>query len=315
MTRPMALAAFLMAALAWWWLTPVQPLKVDRYPPAPSPALKKSQPVVPRDRGTEEASDSQVETDRVEVLEKRGAEKQEDQQTESDSHQPPPGAVPYERVGEWMVAYGDVLLGRPTRSDVDPSGFAVAPKLKLWESAVVPYSIDSSLTQPDRVQRVISYFNQNTPVRFVPRTGQADSLVFMPMDGLCVSYLGKIGGHQPILLDDRCTDREIAHELMHALGFIHEHSRADRDQYVSVLWDNIEPDRQSQFVIAPPALTEPLRDRPFDFHSVMLYPENSFARDRGRPTLQGRNGNRIEPVRTGLSSEDLERLYLIYGRR
>ena len=37
------------------------------------------------------------------------------------------------------------------------------------------------------------------------------------------------------------------HEFMHALGYMHEQNRADRDQFVFINATNISPDALSQF--------------------------------------------------------------------
>jgi len=43
-----------------------------------------------------------------------------------------------------------------------------------------------------------------------------------------------------ILGDGYCLEKgAIIHELMHAVGFWHEHQRPDRDDWVNILWDNI----------------------------------------------------------------------------
>ena len=163
--------------------------------------------------------------------------------------------------------------------------------------------------------RVIDYFNNNTPVRFVPLTNQKDSIVFAPTDiQLCLSYVGRIGGHQPIFLHDRCDDDEITHEVMHSLGFVHEHSRPDRDNYVTIRWGNIDPEAYPQFEIVPDFLAESVKDRPFDYNSVMMYNETSFGRVRGDITMESRSRDEpIAPVTEGLSPEDLQRLIIKYG--
>lgn len=32
----------------------------------------------------------------------------------------------------------------------------------------------------------------------------------------------------------------VIHEFLHCLGFIHQHSAPERDDYVTILWDNVD---------------------------------------------------------------------------
>ena len=60
----------------------------------------------------------------------------------------------------------------------------------------------------------------------------------------CWSYVGMINiGAQNVSLDDGCiaswAPGVVMHELMHSAGFFHEHTRPDRDTYVSINFANI----------------------------------------------------------------------------
>jgi len=227
----------------------------------------------------------------------------------------PANTLPFRLHGEYVVSHGDMLMGKPTRGDFPQEGFVPIPKFQDWDEREIAYSLHQDLTDTDRVLRVIEYFNENTPVRFVPLKDQKDSIVFAPSTvPLCLSYVGKVGGHQPIFLDHRCGEREITHEILHALGFVHEHSRPDRDQYVRVNWQNIEVDKQGQYEIVPDAMALPYRDRPFDFTSATIYSETDFGRMRGDITLVGLGGQKVEPVSIGISPEDLARLHIKFGK-
>ncbi|CAG2102669.1 unnamed protein product [Medioppia subpectinata] len=68
--------------------------------------------------------------------------------------------------------------------------------------------------------------------------------MFTQVISICYSMVGGIGGKQDLQLAPNCFGRTLIHELLHALGFKHEHSRPDRDNYVEVIWANIKPGKE-----------------------------------------------------------------------
>ena len=58
----------------------------------------------------------------------------------------------------------------------------------------------------------------------------------------CWSLVGRLGLAQQLNLETPgCVTKGIViHELLHAIGFYHEQSRDDRDEYVTINWDNIQ---------------------------------------------------------------------------
>lgn len=211
-----------------------------------------------------------------------------------------------------MVVLGDVVAGAP-KDGVSPDGLVEMPKLKLWRGGEIPFHIQGDLPAPERVSQAIAMF-EGTSVRFTPQNGERDVLVFEPGEKECLSYVGRQGGNQPIWLSDQCAPEDIAHEIMHALGFVHEQNRADRDDYITVLPNNIEEDEIHNFEKLPVEFMKVSGLAAFDFHSLMIYPVWMFAKN-GQSTMESLNkDNLIQPGRQ-LSAGDKERIRRAYGVR
>ncbi len=206
------------------------------------------------------------------------------------------------------VIEGDIIIGTPGTA----GRAAQVSRISPWPTREIPIYIQPSLPNPSRVRDAIEYFKP-TAVRFVPYTNQHDVLVIESGTGRCKSYMGKIGGKQPIYLAPDCGAHEIAHELMHAIGFIHEQNRNDRDSFIRVNRENIEGSALANFEKLPTDFMILSGRKPFDFRSVMLYPETMFSRN-GDPTIVSTTGAAIAPSE-GLSASDIDRINSFYGAR
>ena len=74
----------------------------------------------------------------------------------------------------------------------------------------------------------------------------------------------------------------IQHEFLHSLGAYHVQSRADRDNYIEIKWDNIYQAKKHNFKKQSNALTY---DIAYDPLSIMHYEYFAFAIDKNKPTI------------------------------
>ena len=68
------------------------------------------------------------------------------------------------------------------------------------------------------------------------------------------------------------------HELLHTLGFVHEHTRPDRDDFISINFDNIEPGEEKNFEKRPHGTSDffekgsvDTKNTPYDVLSLLHY--------------------------------------------
>jgi len=222
--------------------------------------------------------------------------------------------IDFEVIDGLAVAYGDEVLGKPMHDFTEKTGITETRPPQYWDHGVIPYVIKDDVVNPDRVKAAIDFFNAHTNVQFVPYDNQSDAVIFVKGEKNCMSYLGRTGGVQPIYLSEKCGMNEISHELMHALGFVHEQSRSDRDQYVEILWDNIEEQYQSQFAMVPEPLMESYFNSPFDAHSIMMYEPHMFATQPALETMKMKNGAPLTPYTGTMSQSDIERVNRLYPK-
>ena len=103
----------------------------------------------------------------------------------------------------------------------------------------------------------------------------------------------------------------IAHEFMHALGFFHEQSRPDRDDYIKVNFENIAPQNVNNFIKYSNLITDTL-DLPYDYGSVMHYGPKSFSIN-GEPTIVALDNTSEIGQRKQLSQIDIAEIRKHYN--
>ncbi|XP_001844562.2 seminal metalloprotease 1 [Culex quinquefasciatus] len=135
-------------------------------------------------------------------------------------------------------------------------------------------------------------------------------------DGGCFSEVGYQGEVQvlnlaPNKLENGCFRLgTIIHEFLHALGFFHMQSSADRDDYVEIVWDNIQPGTEHNFAKYNSSFVSNF-DIVYDYGSVMHYPEMAFSVN-GLRTIIPLDPEATIGQREGMSPSDVAKLRRMY---
>uniref|UniRef100_A0A3Q3L8C9 Metalloendopeptidase n=1 Tax=Labrus bergylta TaxID=56723 RepID=A0A3Q3L8C9_9LABR len=155
-------------------------------------------------------------------------------------------------------------------------------------------------------------FHRKTCLRFVPRKNEYDYISIENKAG-CFSNLGRTGGRQVLSLNRQgCLYHGIIqHEINHALGFQHEQSRSDRDNYVRINWENIDPQMAGNF--HREESTNNL-NTPYDYSSIMHYGRTAFSIQYGKDSITPIPDPNVQiGQRKGMSYWDIMRINLLYS--
>ncbi|CAD6197455.1 unnamed protein product [Caenorhabditis auriculariae] len=184
-----------------------------------------------------------------------------------------------------------------------------------WPKATIPYFLNDNLSKAviTSVTKAIANIEKMTCVRFrqVPKTYEGDVVRITDNDA-CASPVGRIGGQQDVSLSKDCYGVGTAqHELMHAIGIEHTQSRSDRDNYLRIQTQNIDPDDLPNFELLP--ASQWMNLVPYDYGSVMHYTANSFSKQDDQETILPRDKDFIETMGSEIPNfYDYENINIYY---
>lgn len=209
--------------------------------------------------------------------------------------------------GKRHVIVGDMLFPVDA-GDVVQS----ATSGNVWSGGAVYYVFDGSVSTTNRAlwRQAAAEWSGIGAVSFTEGSGHGNYISVRNADANN-SYVGMLGGAQTMNIHDWQSKWTIVHEIGHALGLIHEHSRSDRDTYVTIFTANIMAGQEQNFDVES-AMTYGA----YDFASVMHYQRDAWS-SNGHNTIEPRSAYRsflnTMGYPTKLSSLDRSGLLQRYG--
>ncbi|XP_027431012.1 meprin A subunit beta isoform X1 [Zalophus californianus] len=180
----------------------------------------------------------------------------------------------------------------------------------------IPYVLEDSLGMNAKgvILNAFERYRLKSCIDFKPWAGEANYISVFKGSGCWSSVGNRHVGKQELSIGENC-DRiaTVQHEFLHALGFWHEQSRSDRDDYVSIMWDRILSGREHNFNTYNDQVSDSL-NVPYDYTSVMHYSKTAFQNGT-EPTIVTRISDFMDVIgqRMDFSDHDLLKLNRLYN--
>lgn len=228
--------------------------------------------------------------------------------------------VTYAAIDGLGVFEGDIILGtvdqlesmRESVEHPEPDverAVAISGSQFRWPGGIIPFVIDSAMPDQQRVTDAINHLQANTNLRLIARSTQANFVRFQGGSG-CSSPVGMRGGQQDITLGPGCDWPRAVHEICHSAGLWHEQSREDRDHFVVIHLNNVQPSQAHNF---DQHITDGDDMGAYDYGSLMHYGRHDFAINPALDTITPTpNANQAIGQRTGLSAGDIIAINALY---
>nr|AYV99641.1 venom polypeptide [Dolopus genitalis] len=227
-----------------------------------------------------------------------------------------------EDVGEYGEYFqGDIVLNEEQMSSIlysNKRNGRIQEKYR-WPGNLVFYEIAHTYDQAHvkQIEHALKEIEKVTCIRFHPKTATTKNYIHVDHSKSgCFSAIGKSGGKQTLNLQKYSVGvgcfklGTIMHEFIHALGFYHQQSASDRDNYVTIIKENIKEGKEHNFVKYPATLVTDFGVQ-YDYGSIMHYSATAFTKN-GKMTIVPHDKTAKIGQRQKMSDSDIKKINLMY---
>jgi len=214
-------------------------------------------------------------------------------------------------IGKEVYLDGDIHLGDTTELNrLQQLAFALVIDdnwlmQTRWPNSLVPVEIDNNfqVTEKNTIIESLNEMMAVTNIAFKIRSTETDYVSYRKSSlnlGAGSSPVGRKGKKQEIIISTM-SKSVVKHETLHSLGFFHEQSRSDRDDFVRIETKNIEKGAEFNFK-KHYFLASPIGA--YDFMSIMHYGPMEFGIKEGK-TIKQTIFKKSNPDDLNMRGEDL----------